>query len=98
MRPESRMEDAMQINKNRRAINGTIDIDTYRKVALVLDPAKTVARAFKCFFGITGAFVKEVTREQLVIIARYSGHRWCDSTERALNSELMGRHSWFNRK
>jgi hypothetical protein len=88
------MEHAMQINKTRRAINGTIDIDTYRKVA----PAKTVARAFKWFFGITGAFVKEGTREQRVIIARYIGHRWCDSTERALNSELMGRHSWFNRK
>jgi len=67
-------------------------------LALILTPAKAVARAFKCFFEITGAFVKEGTREQRIIIARYSGHRWCDSTERALNSELMGRRGWFNRK
>jgi hypothetical protein len=60
-------------------------------LALVLTPAKTVACAFKLFFGKDGAFVKENTREQRMIIARYSGHRWCDSTERALNSELMGR-------
>jgi hypothetical protein len=67
-------------------------------LALVLTPANTVARACKCFFGITGAFVKEGTREQRIIIARYSGRRWCDSTERALNSELMGRRSGFNCK
>jgi hypothetical protein len=67
-------------------------------LALVLTPAKTVARAFKCLFGITGAFVKEGTPEQRIIIARYSGHRWCDSTERALNSELMGRRSWISCK
>jgi len=60
-------------------------------LALVLAPAKAVTRAFKCFFGITGAFVKEGTREQRIIIARYSGRRRCDSTERALNNELMGR-------
>jgi hypothetical protein len=60
-------------------------------LALVLAPAKIVARAFKRFFGITGAFVRKGTREQRIIIARYSGRRWCDSTERALNSELMGR-------
>jgi hypothetical protein len=63
-------------------------------LALVLTPAKTVARAFKYFFGITGPFVKEGTREQRIVIAHYSGRRWCDSTERALNSELMGRRSW----
>jgi len=56
------------------------------------------SNSIQMFFGITGAFVKEGTREQRVIIARYSGHRWCDSTERALSSELMGRHSWFNCK
>jgi hypothetical protein len=67
-------------------------------LAFVLTPAKTVARAFKCFFGITGAFVKESTREQRMVIARYSGRRRCDSTERALNSELMGRRIWFNCK
>jgi len=60
-------------------------------LALVMTPAKTVARAFKLFFGKTGAFVKEGTHEQRIIIARYRGRRWCDSTERALNSELMGR-------
>ena len=55
------------------------------------DPCKNSRSRIQMFFGITGAFVKEGTREQRIIIGRYCGRRWCDSTERALNSELMGR-------
>ncbi|HEX3341899.1 MAG TPA: hypothetical protein VHT68_22300 [Pseudolabrys sp.] len=30
-----------------------------------------------------------------VVVSRFSGYRWCDSTERELNEELMGRRSWI---
>jgi len=36
--------------------------------------------------------------EEHTIIARYSGRRWCDSTERALNENLMGGRSWFGNR
>jgi hypothetical protein len=121
----------MQIDKSRRGSNGTIDIATYRREALVLNSAKTataiyawkreakirdvshrhntltgkiriavaqqVTRVFEIFLKRIVAFVED-THEKRSIIARYSGYRWCDSTERALSNELMGRHSWFNSK
>ena len=39
------------------------------------------------------AFVKD-KHEERSIIARFGGHGWCDSTERALSNELMRRHSF----
>jgi hypothetical protein len=39
------------------------------------------------------AFVKH-KHEERSIIARFSGRRWCDSTERALSNELMRRHGF----
>jgi len=33
--------------------------------------------------------------EEHAIIAHYSGFRWCDSTEREMNDQLMGGRSWF---
>jgi hypothetical protein len=39
------------------------------------------------------AFVKD-KHEERSIIARYDSRGWCDSTERALNTELMCRHSF----
>ena len=33
--------------------------------------------------------------EEHIIIAHYSGCRWCDSTERELNPNFMGERSWF---
>jgi len=43
-------------------------------------------------------FVKLLERDiqsKHEIIAHFSAYRWCDSTERALNRELMGRGGWF---
>jgi hypothetical protein len=45
-----------------------------------------VARAIKTFFECS---------EKHAIIAHYSGCRWCDSTERELNENLMGGRSCF---
>jgi len=28
------------------------------------------------------------------VVTHYSEYRWCDSTERALNEQLMGRRNW----
>ena len=45
-----------------------------------------VTRAIKALFERS---------EEHAIIAQYSGRRCCDSTERALNENLMGGRSWF---
>jgi hypothetical protein len=90
----------MQTDKIHRRSNGTIDIDAYRKKASALrtQTFKRFGRvATECLLRITTAFVK-YTHEKHSILPRYSGQRWCDSTERALSNELMGRHSWFNSK
>jgi hypothetical protein len=51
------------------------------------------ARAIKRLFERAIAFLEEDAQSKRSIIARYSTRRWCDSTERALNEELMGRSS-----
>jgi hypothetical protein len=33
--------------------------------------------------------------EERAIIAHYSGFKWCDSTEREMNDQLMGGRSWL---
>ena len=101
----------MRTDKIYRHSNGTIDIDAYRKEALALR-AQTLTQFFKrfgrvwplmgvvateCLLRITTAFVK-YTHEKRSILPRYSGHAWCNSTERALSNQLMGRRSWFNSK
>jgi hypothetical protein len=99
----------MQIDKIHRRSDGTIDIDAYRQEAFVLRVQtwrrffKRLGRvvqsltdaAFGSFLRLTATFVSDI-HENRSIVARYSGHRWCDSTERALSNELMGRRSWSN--
>ena len=90
----------MQTVKIHRRSNGTIDIDAYRKEASALrtQTFKRFGRvATECLLRLTTAFVK-YTHEKRSFLPRYLGQRWCDSTERALSNELMGRHSWFNSK
>ena len=53
------------------------------------------ARAIKRLFEPMIAFLAQAVNSKHAIIAHYSAHRWCDSTERALNKELMGRGSWL---
>ena len=48
-----------------------------------------VARAIKALFERNG---------ERAIIAHYLGFRWCDSTERELNDQLMGGRSWFGNR
>jgi hypothetical protein len=92
----------MQTDKIHRRSNGTIDIDAYRKEASALR-TQTLTRFLKrfgrvateCLLRLTKAFVK-YTHEKRSFLPL--GQRWCDSTERALSNELMGRHSWFNSK
>jgi hypothetical protein len=48
-----------------------------------------VARAIKALFERSG---------EHAIIAYYSRLRWCDSTERELNEDLMGQRSWFGNR
>jgi hypothetical protein len=90
----------MQTDKIHRRSNGTIDIDAYRKEASALrtQTFKRFGRvATECLLRLTTAFVK-YTHEKRSFLPRYSGYGWCDSTERALSNELMGRRSWFNSK
>jgi hypothetical protein len=48
-----------------------------------------VAQAIKTLFERSG---------ERTIIARYVGFRWCDSTEREMNDQLMGGRSWFGNR
>jgi hypothetical protein len=48
-----------------------------------------VARPIKALFERSG---------EHAIIAHYSGLRWCDSTERELNEDLMGERSWLGNR
>jgi hypothetical protein len=94
----------MQIDKIHRRTNGTIDIDAYLKETHALG-AQAFAQFFKwlgrtateCFFRFETAFVKH-TQHERSIPPRYLGWRWCDSTERELSDELMGRHAWIKSK
>jgi len=33
--------------------------------------------------------------QENTVVTHYSGCRWCDSTERALNEQVMGRRNWI---
>jgi len=33
--------------------------------------------------------------QENTVVTHYPGYRWCDSTERALNEQLMGRRNWI---
>ena len=54
-----------------------------------------VARAIKGLFERAIGFLEQDVKSKYAVIAHYSGYRWCDSTERALNEALMGRGGWF---
>lgn len=54
-----------------------------------------VARAIKGLFERAIGFLEQDVKSKHAVIAHYSGYRWCDSTERALNEALMGRDGWF---
>jgi len=92
----------MQTDKFHRRSNGTIDVDAYRKKTLALRK-QTLIRFFKrfgrvateCLLSLTTAFVK-YTHQERSFLPRYLDQRWCDSTERALSNELIGRHSSSN--
>ena len=53
-----------------------------------------VLRAIKNLLMRITASAEQLHADQ-EIIAHYAARRWCDSTERALNEELMGRGSWL---
>jgi len=53
------------------------------------------ARAAKGLFAGVLTFLERDAQSKQAIIAHYSGRRWCDTTERALNHELMGSGSWL---
>jgi hypothetical protein len=53
------------------------------------------ARVIKRLFERVIAFLGQRVHSKHAIIAHYSAHRWCDSTERSLNEELMGWGSWL---
>ena len=40
-------------------------------------------------------FLEQGAQPQCPIVEHYAAYRWCDSTERALSNELMGRGSWL---
>jgi len=48
-----------------------------------------VAQTIKALFEPSG---------ERTIIAPYAGFRWCDSTEREMNDQLMGGRSWFGNR
>jgi len=54
-----------------------------------------LGRAVKRLPGHAIALIERNENPKRAIIARYSMHRWCDSTERALNEELMGKGGWW---
>lgn len=56
------------------------------------------AIAIKRFCKRTAAFLEQAVQSEQAIFAHYAGRRWCDSTERALNEELMGRGSWLGNR
>jgi hypothetical protein len=94
----------MQIDKIRRRGNGTIDTEAYIEEAYALW-AQACAQFFehightaaKCFRGVIVAVMEHLQNERS-IPSRYLGWRWCDSTERELSDDLMGRHAWYSSK
>jgi hypothetical protein len=57
-----------------------------------------VAIAIKRLWRQAVAFLEQAVHSKHAIIAHYATRRWCDSTERALNEELMGRGSWLGNR
>jgi hypothetical protein len=48
------------------------------------------------FVSLGARVIKRLFERVIAFLAQhYSAHRWCDSTERALNKELMGWGSWL---
>jgi len=56
-----------------------------------------VVRAIKSLLTRMIASAGQLHASQ-AIIAHYAARRWCDSTERALNEELMGRGNWLGNR
>jgi len=94
----------MQIDKIRGRSDGAIDFHAYLAEAHA-PRAQAYAQFFKwlghtateCVLRIGTALAKH-TQHGRSISPRYLGRRWCDSTERELSDELMGRHGCFNCK
>ncbi len=57
-----------------------------------------VARAAKVLFERVITFLEYDVQSRRAIILHYTAYRWCDSTERALSEELMGRSSWLGNR
>ena len=57
--------------------------------------AAMIAGAFKGLLERVLCFLEQDAQSQRPIIEHYAAYRWCDSTERALSNELMGRGSWL---
>ena len=55
-------------------------------------------RTIKHLFERLAAFLEQSVHSKNAIITHYTARRWCDSTERALNDELMGRDSWLGNR
>jgi hypothetical protein len=55
----------------------------------------TLIRLFKRLVARLDSFLAQEERNAL--IARHVRGRWCDSTERALHNELLGKYGWFSR-
>ena len=56
----------------------------------------TLIRLIKRLVASFDAFL--VQEERNALIARHVRGRWCDSTERALHNELLGKYGWFSRR
>ncbi len=56
------------------------------------------ARAIKGLSERVTEFLEQGVQSKDALIAHYSAYRWCDSTERALNNELMGSGSWLGNR
>jgi hypothetical protein len=56
----------------------------------------TVIRMIKRQFARFDALLQQEERNAL--IARHVRGRWCDSAERALHNELLGKYGWFSRR
>lgn len=52
-------------------------------------------RTIKRLFERLTAFLGQCVHSKNAIITHYTTRRWCDSTERALNDELVGRDNWL---
>jgi hypothetical protein len=56
----------------------------------------TLVRLFKRQIARFDAFLMQ--EERNILIARHVRDGWCDSAERALHNELLGKYGWFTRR